>query len=236
MSLFNTIATDSDESVTPEAVEPQSTAPTEPSWWIDEGVPGVGERPQWLPEKYKKISDLAKSYSELEKKFGYVPESYNFDKAQEWLDPEYEKVQEFAEFARSKRVPQEVLDKMFEAVGGYLNEFKSDPAEEIAALGDNAAERLRVLGNWAKSNLTESSYAALTQNMRTADAVRALEEIREKMISSSTQIAGNANVVETALTLEDLQQELTANYGRYKTDAKYRREITSKIEMLSSRK
>jgi hypothetical protein len=39
-----------------------------------------GDRPDWLPEKFKSPEDLAKSYSELEKKFAStVPESYDFD-------------------------------------------------------------------------------------------------------------------------------------------------------------
>ena len=43
------------------------------------------QRPEWLPEKFKTAEDLAKSYTELEKKItNRVPEQYDFSVTQEY--------------------------------------------------------------------------------------------------------------------------------------------------------
>jgi hypothetical protein len=200
-----------------------------PNWWLDDERPGDGERPGWLPEKFKSAADLSKAYGELEQKFSKMPDEYDLKKA-DWIDPDYEPLQEFADFARKNRVPNEVMDKMFETVGKYLNEFKVDYSEEKSRLGDNAQERLELVNNWAKANLSEDSYYALTSNLRTADTIIALEELRAKMLGNNTMIPpGNESHVETA-TVSDIEHEMQENLQKYQTDPRYRAEITRKFE------
>ena len=207
----------------------------EPSWWLDDKTPGVGERPDWLPSQFKKASDVAKSYQELQKRFGEAPNEYSWEAGKGWVEPDYEPFQELAQFAKSKRVPQDVMDKMLSTVGKYLDEFGIDYEAEKASLGEKADERLEVLNNWARSNLSENAYHALTSNLRTADAVIALEELRTKMLGQNTIIPGNQSAPsESSYTLEDLQHELNTNIDKYKSDAKYRREITEQIERLQN--
>lgn len=208
----------------------------EPSWWLDDNTPGVGERPDWLPSQFKKASDVAKSYQELQKRFGEAPAEYNLEAGKGWLDTDYEPFQEMIQFAKSKRVSQEVLDTMLSSVGKYLDEFSIDYDEERKQLGEDADKRLDVLNNWAKSNLSEKSYEAITNNLRTADAVLALEELRSKMLDTNTMIPGNEQSQGDGVhSLEDLQLELTQNIEKYKSDARYRREITAKIERLQTK-
>ena len=207
----------------------------EPAWWLDDNTPGVGERPEWLPTQFKKASDVAKSYAELQKRFGEAPSEYSWEAGKGWVEPDYEPFQELAQYAKSKRVPQDVMDKMLSSVGKYLDEFGVDYEAEKAALGEDADQRLDVLNNWAKSNLSENAFFALTSNLRTADAVMALEELRSKMLGQNTMIPGNQqSQSDGALTLDDLQSELTNNIQKYKTDPRYRREITEKIERLQN--
>lgn len=217
------------------AAQEQSPQTQEPSWWLDDKTPGVGERPDWLPNQFKKASDVAKSYQELQKRFGEAPNEYSWDAGKGWIEPDYEPFQELAQFAKSKRVPQDVMDKMLSTVGKYLDEFGIDYEAEKATLGEKADERLEVLNNWARSNLSENAFHALTSNLRTADAVIALEELRTKMLGQNTIIPGNQSTQsESSYSLEDLQHELNQNIDKYKTDAKYRREITEKIERLQN--
>ncbi len=209
----------------------------EPAWWLDDNTPGVGERPDWLPAQFKKASDVAKSYAELQKRFGEAPSEYSWEAGKGWVEPDYEPFQELAQYAKSKRVPQDVMDKMLSSVGKYLDEFGVDYEAEKAALGDDADQRLDVLNNWAKSNLSENAFFALTSNLRTADAVMALEELRSKMLGQNTMIPGNQqSQSDGVLTLDDLQAELTNNIQKYKSDPRYRREITEKIERLQNNK
>lgn len=208
-----------------------------PSWYWDENTPGHGERPQFLPEKYKSVADVAKAYKELESRLGTAPKEYDFSKGQGWIEPEYEPFQQMAEFAKSKHVPQEVMDKFLDTVGLYLDEFRTDINEEKSKLGENATQRLQTLNNWAKSNLSEKAFSALTAGMRTAEQIEALEEIRNKMLNNNTIVpGGNANVTSGGMTIEEYRSELNANYTKYKTDPAYRKEMERKLESIVGRK
>ncbi len=244
MSLFNTIMADvdgqqpaGDESVpdgAPNVTTDDGTGGAEPIWWWDKDKPGEGDRPEWLPEKYKTAADAAKAYTELQKKLGTAPEEYNWEAGKGWVEPDYEPLQELAAFAKSKHVSQEVFDKMLGTIGQYLDEFKIDYTEERTKLGEGAEERIKILNNWAKSNFSADTFDALTSNMQTADAVKAIEEIRTKMLENNTTIpTGNEDAANTGDSLEDIQQEMADNMERYSKDAKYRREITAKIERAS---
>lgn len=213
--------------MTEEVVTPPVASP---SWFLDEGVPGVGERPGWLSDKFKTAADLAKSYSELEKKFGTTPEEYDLSKSK-FIDPDYEPFQDFLTLAKDKRVPKEVVDKMVESFDKYMDEFSIDPHEEAKKLGDNAGERLKTLDNWAAANLSKESYAALTGSLRNADGIKALEELRSKMMTSSTMVPpGNDGGANTSATLEDIKTELNNNLQKYKTDAVYRKDLQTRLE------
>lgn len=209
------------------------TGAHEPVWWVDSKTPGQGDRPDWLHDKFKTAEDAAKAYHELEKKFTKAPEEYDWSKGKGWIDLEYEPFHEMASLAKAKRVPQEVMDSMLGAVGKYLDEFKVDYTEEKAKLGDNAEDRLRVLSNWAKANFSENTFAALTENMKTADAVLAIEEMRNKMMENRTTIPTGNESEEGGLSIESVQQELTDNWTKYKTDPIYRKTIQQKFDSVS---
>lgn len=209
-------------------VEPQT-----PTWFIDEGVPGIGNRPIWLPDKFKSAAELAKSYGELEKKVGTVPDDYDFTKSR-YLDPDYVPFQELKQLAKDKRVPQDVMDKMLDSFDKYMDEFKTDENEEIQKLGENAKDRLITLDNWAKANLSKDSYEALTSNLRNAESIKALEELRGKMMSGTPQVPnGNDGATHTSATLDDLKLELSNNLAKYKTDPHYRKDLSSRLEIAA---
>ncbi len=106
-------------------------------------------------------------------------------------------------------------------------------SEEKAKLGDKATERLQVLNNWAKSNLSEKSFNALTSGMRTAEQIEALEELRNNMMSSNTMVPNsNAAISNSGLTLEEYRSELQANFSKFKTDPHYRKEMERKLESI----
>ncbi len=60
----------------PSEIEPEEKASTEAVEQQPETeLPQEQEdRPQWLPEKFKSAEDMAKAYSELEKKLGQAPQ------------------------------------------------------------------------------------------------------------------------------------------------------------------
>lgn len=203
-----------------------------PAWFIDEGVPGVGERPSWLPDKYKTVADMAKSNAELEKRLGTTPDNYDFSKSK-FLDADYEPFIELQSFAKEKRVPQEVMDKFIESIDKYVDEFKTDPNEEMKALGENAKERVELLDNWTKANLSKEGYEALAVSLNSAASVKALEELRGKFMSNTTQVPGNNGAVPTSVSLDDIKMELSNNLQKYKTDEGYRKDISKRLEVAA---
>jgi len=219
------------------SIDPSLTvpdAPSEPSWWIADGVPGAGDRPDWMPDKFKSVADIAKSYGELEKRVGSAPKEYDISKGESWIDPDYAPFQDMLELAKNKHVPQDVIDGMLDSVGKYLNEFSRDTKAEIAKLGERAEERLNVLDNWAKSNFSAETYDALVNNMSTAEAVKAIEEVRSKMLNNTTSIPNsNHEVNSTVPSLQDIQSEMNKNLEKYKSDPAYRRELQQKMEMAA---
>jgi hypothetical protein len=206
-------------------------------WYWDANTPGQGDRPDFLPDKYKSVADVAKAYKELEQRLGQAPKEYDFSKGESWIEPDYEPFHHMADFARQHHVPQTVMDKMLETVGLYLDEFKTDISEEKAKLGDNATERLQKLNNWAKSNLSEKAFSTLSASMRTAEQIEALEEVRNKMLGNSTLVpGGNSASSGGGPSLEEYRSELNANFAKYKTDPHYRKEMERKLENIVGRK
>lgn len=204
----------------------------QPKWYIDEGMAGSGERPTWLPDKFKTVADMARSNSELEKKLGTVPENYDFNKSR-FLDPDYVPFQELQVTAKEKRVPQEFIDKMIESVDKYVDEFRIDPKEELKKLGDNAHERVVMLDNWAKANLSKDAYEGLTNSLNNAEAIKALEELRGKMMSNTPQVPNDQGNVSGGQSVDDIKLELQNNLAKYKTDDNYRRDIGKRLEIAS---
>ena len=122
--------------------------PEDPKWFLDEGIPGMGERPEWLPEKFKTVADMSRSYNELEKKFGSVPDEYDLSNSV-YLDPEQDSIKELLQVAKDKRVAKEVIDKMVDTFDRYIGQHDVNPEDEVKKLGENAGERLKTLNNWA---------------------------------------------------------------------------------------
>lgn len=191
------------------------------------------QRPEWLPEKFKTASDLVKSYHELEKRVGIPPEDYDLSKSR-YIDPDYVPFQELKQIAKEKRVPQDVMDKMVESFDKYMDEFKVDYDEEIKKLGDNARDRIKVLDNWAKANLSKESYDALSSSMSNAESIKALEELRGKFMSNTPQVpTGNSGQIENTQSIDDLKLEMTENLEKYKTDTAYRKDWQRRMELAA---
>lgn len=226
------------EAVNPETppVTPPAAESSPPSWHYADGMPGQGDRPDWLSDKFKTVSDQAKSYKELEKKFGNAPDDYDLSKSK-FIDPDYVPFDELKQLAKERRVPQDVIDKMLETFDKYLGEFATDESEEIKKLGENVPERINILDNWAQANLTKESYEALTTGLRSAEGIIALEELRGKMMSDATQVpngndGGSGN---TVVSVDDLRKEISnpANLQKYKEDPAYRKDWSARMEAAS---
>ena len=208
------------------------------AWHIDDATPGVGDRPEWLPEKFKSAQAMAKSYGELEKKLGSspsAPESYEFGELAEKFDKENAHMVELQDFYKENKVPQEVFAKTMESIAGYSDSYALDPAAERAKLGPDADTRIETLDNWAKANFSEKAVAALNTSMGSAEAILAIEEVRNKMLENvqTPPASGEGAGTEPEYTRAEVEQEMSDNREKYHTDAKYRAEIRTKLGRLT---
>jgi len=205
-----------------------------PSWMLDDNTPGVGDRPEWLPEKFKTASDLSKSYKELEKKMMTPgPQDYDLSSARH-IDPSFEAFENLKNVAKDNKVPQEVMDQFVSSVDSYLDQYQMNPEQEMEKLGPQGQQRLEVLENWIESSLDSDSANVLFEEIQTAKGIEALENLRNRIMENGSNIpSGNDVESESVGTIEDVHSELTQNIEKYKTDKKYQREIRQKLERFS---
>jgi len=209
-----------------------TAAAQEPSWYWDESTPGQGERPEWLKEKYSKVTDQAKAYIEAEKYIGQskAPEAYDLKEFEDYIDLEAEQVANLTAVAKQHKLSQEALNDILNPLKAYHKSLIPDINKEIEKLGPHAKTRIETVNTWATNNLSEKALEAIGNLPETAEVVELLDEIRQLYAQSSRVPTGNEGTTEhKVLNAEDIQEEIKQNYQRYRTDAKYRRDLQEKL-------
>ena len=212
-----------------DSVEPQAEPQTEaPSFLWAEGVAGQGDVPEWYKaDKYKSISDQAKAYSELEKRFGGftgAPESYELP---EEVDPEDTYVKMLSEIGASANMSQETFAKVYE-LGEQLLQANTgiNRERELEALGEHAEDRIANVDSFLKNNLG-SDYERLMAGVNSAATV----ELVEKLIAKTGQakLPTSASAVVSVPTQADIDEMMakTDENGRnlYSTSEAYRNRV-----------
>lgn len=130
-----------------------------------------GERPKWLPEKFKTVEDFAKSYAELEKKVGTPavtpetkPQTQNQVTAEAAQKAGIDMDALSQEYAKNGALSAESLESLNKAgfnqaaVDGYIAGQKAIADQQTATLEAVAGgkEQLKATLEWAKANLTEA--------------------------------------------------------------------------------
>lgn len=198
-------------------------------------------RPEWLLPKYKSVEDQAKSYTELQKKFGGftgAPEKYELaisDEMREMgfdVDADDPLIGELNEFAKSINMSQEAHSGLVELYGKvnlaqaqWAEEFK---ANEMKALGSSAQARIDSIAKWGKANLDPEIFEGLTDAAVSAGAVRAIEALIAR--TRNAPQVGKDVPTAPAVSRGDWEQKRFAEkdaHGqlRYKTDASFRAEV-----------
>ena len=212
----------------------------QPTWFYAEDVPGKGDKPEFLKDKYANITEQAKAYTELESRFGAftgAPEAYEInisDQLKEGgieIDESDPIMAEAMEFAKNANMGQEGFDKMIElyamskvAEGEALEAYK---ANELKALGSNAEVRIDNLNAWANANLPEDMVEGFQSMVNSAASVQALE----KLVSMTRNAPVNPNEDQATggLTEEEVNKLVFEKdqYGnrRMATDPAFRKKV-----------
>lgn len=223
----------------------------------------VAERPEYLPEKFwnaesnaPNVEGLAKSYSELEKKFSQrasalkeelmserpegVPESID---GYEFKMPEIQNIPEgwdvsmqeddpmlnwWKETAYERGLTQ---DEFQEGIDKYFDlHFGGLPSREaeLNALGDNAQARIDKVDMWLNKNLNEDEYNAIADFAVTADAIQVLEKIIG-IEQSEPSLSGFGEEPSTGNVSEDKLRAMMDDPRYWKpgeVDDAYRQQVT----------
>lgn len=212
------------------------------------------QKPEWLPEKFKSAEELAKAYSELEKKFS----SNNKDAKQETPKNKSEEVkaegftldkynQEYVEAgALSDNSYAELaklgLDKNL--VDGYIEGQKaiSDNYQKQIYNEVGSQEQYTQLVDWASNNLTTEEVESFNDVVSNGTiqamkfAVRGLMATAGMKQSSAKQqdlFQGDSDFLSVDAFQSIAQVTQAMNDPRYEKDPAYRKEVTDKIARSS---
>ena len=223
-----------------EAAKAELAAQQEPA---PEAPAPVSERPGWLPEKFKSAEDLAKAYSELEKKFSKPegkPEPVDATEAPSGLDlspyaEEYANNGELSEESIQKLVasgiPENVLSTYIDGVRA-LEEAQTNSVYNMVG-GQQSYETML---EWASENMTEGEIDAFNSIVENGDmnaismAVRGLEA-RYVQINGrpSKLVQGEVSGPSTSAFRSVAEVTAAMRDPRYTKDPAYRREVEERL-------
>ena len=169
--------TESTQQTQVESSESQQQSTANPSLFDDsESSTEEGDRPEWLPEKFKNPEDLSKSYLALEKKLGAhigAPEEYEFNIPEPLEDYSINSddpfAQDFSRILKENGVNQKTYNEISTL---YFSKIKADEEtiqeaqnqqfkEDCEKLGQDKLNEVKDSIKWAKEILPTESYDLL---------------------------------------------------------------------------
>ena len=165
----------------------------EGEYFLSDGIKGVGDQPEWYKaDKYKSVAEQAKAYTELEKKFG------GFTGAPKDGYALYDGVEsddalwgELVEFGNNTNMSQSALNQAWELLTAQEQAIEEVSVEaEMAKLGDNAVERIKVVEQYMKNNLDSDTYEELRYAVNSAESVQLIEALIKSTAPAKLPIDG----------------------------------------------
>jgi len=211
-----------------------------------ENAPAPVERPQWLPEKFKSPEDLAKAYSELEKRFSApadkpkaaeqtdagTPGALNFDSYAE----EYANTGDLSEESIQKIVAQGIPENL---VRNYVNGVKAlgdVQTQQIYSMAGGEAQYNSML-EWASENLEDGEIDAFNEIMdggNTASMQMAVRGLQARYVQMNGQpaklIQGEVTGPSGGVFRSVAEVVAAMKDPKYHKDPAYRRDIENRLK------
>lgn len=202
-----------------------------PQWFIDEKTAGVGARPEWMPAKYQRLSDVEKARSELEKKLGSftgAPDKYDIAGLE--LDENSHTLQQLSEVAKEMNMSQEGFAKL-------LGRFKSaseieqqmEIEQQVKKLGPDAERQLTEFKNWTKDYLKPEEREVVADWVKTADDLKVFNRMMAHTHMTQVPTMNSMHIANNFESVKDLKAELTKNVDKFGKDASYRKDWSSRM-------
>ena len=205
--------------------EPE-TGPEAPQ---EEAQDNQSERPEWLPEKFKTPEDLAKSYSELEKKLSQPSEDEPQQEAEateteQSPAPQFDKyAEEFASNGELSADSFSELEKM-----GYPKEMVETYIQRLTSYAVSRCKYSHGIGWWPR-RLQRLNRLGTREHGRTNEL-----NVYNQMVESNTD---NAKVaVEWLMSRREAAGDVEPNLLSGKSGSPQRDEFRSTAEVVSAMK
>ena len=225
------------------------------------GAETNSEHPEWLPEKFNSVEDMAKAYSALESKLGQ-PQREEEESGEEVQELVSADASEVSEVLGANGIDFDVLQQEYQELGG-LSEDAYAALEEAGfpeavvdqwIAGQQAVsqqvqtemfslvggqEQYQELVGWASDALPEAEIDAFNATMETQDpnmirlAIQGLNA-RYRSEAAPSLLQGGTGPVSTGGKFESTA-ELTAAMSdpRYEKDPAYRQQVSDKLARSS---
>lgn len=223
----------SENESTPEN-QPSESNPTnnEPQWYIDERTPGIGTRPDWLPPKFQKLSDVEKARSELEKRLGGftgAPDKYDVTSLE--IDEADPTIQTLMEVGKKHNMNQEVFQ---DVVGRLMSiqevQEQAHLDDQLKQMGKDGERMLVEYKNWTKDYLQPEEREVVTNWVKTADDLKVFNTMMAHTHMSKVPTANTMHVSNRFETMAELKSEMTKNLDKFRNDRGYQKDWSNRMK------
>lgn len=216
--------------------------------------PNVSDRPEWLPEKFNSVEDMASAYESLEQKLGSQDEEEEYEEEYEEdgldeLAEELEEMgidfdslsQEFMELGGLSEdsydslieagIPRSIVDQFIDGQMAVANQMQEEAFNQVGG-----QEAYADMVTWASDNLPEASIDAFNNAVNSGDietanlAIQGLQaRYRSVNGSEPSLIMGETKSVTGGVFDSAAQLTAAMRDPRYSTDSAYRQAVASKL-------
>jgi len=195
----------------PSEIEPEEKPVTEEELPQDQS-----DRPEWLPEKFKDPADMAKAYSELEKKLGQAPkeDTEESEQVEEKAEDETEQTEENS--SEAYQAVAEASKEFFENDGQLSEETYN--ALEKAGLPRDLVDSYAA-GQQALLQSEEGQIKSVAQGNYDAMAEWANENLPQEEIDAFDEAVTGGTISQAKLAVQGL-------YARYQNEVGAKPKLT----------
>jgi len=215
--------------------------------------PDASDRPEWLPEKFNSVEDMAQAYESLEQKLGSQDEE---EYEEELGDDELESItedleeigidfdslsQEFAELGGLSEdsydslieagIPRSMVDQFIDGQMAVAEQMQQEAFEQVGG-----QEAYLDMVSWASDNMPEASIDAFNNavnsgNIETANlAIQGLQaQYRSVNGNEPSLVMGETKSVTGGVFDSAAQLTAAMRDPRYSSDSAYRQQVASKL-------
>lgn len=207
--------------------------------------PQAPDRPQWLPEKFKSPEDMARAYSELEKKLGGKQEEGEQESPTPKVHPdaiksyseEYLRDGKLSDKSYAELAALGVDRSLVDAYVAGQQALVERQAESIYATVGGKEAYSRMVG-WAAENLSKDEVATFNEVVQSGDLRKinlAVSGIHSRMKAATNEpslvMGKSANKAPSGAFRSTAEIVAAMSDPRYKTDAAYRADVESRLSI-----